>query len=67
MRKDKAGVYKVTGITKDGERVSAFVFANYGFQAVYRLEDNLGIKMATATISGKPVEFDVWQNSVTKS
>lgn len=67
MRRDKPGLYRVTGMTQEGERISAFVFANYGFQAAYRLEDNLGIKIATVLISPKPVEFDVWQDSVTKS
>jgi hypothetical protein len=61
MRKNKEGLYKVNGITRQGEKVSAFVFAKYDFGAVFELEQTLGIKLASASVSGKPIEKNVWQ------
>jgi hypothetical protein len=43
------------------------VFADYDFQAVFRLEDNLGIKLVSAAVASKPIGLDVWKNTVTNS
>ena len=65
--RNKQGLYKVTGVTKQGERISAFVFADYDFQAVFRLESNLGIRLVSAAVASKPIGLDVWKNTVTNS